>query len=385
MKNELTAPRFNTVLLWCGGLAAVAAILAFGFHHLPDEMSDFHVYWSAGSRTLRAEPLYRIADGHWRFKYLPAFAVLMAPLGLVSLETAKAVWFVGSAALLPGLIALAIALLAEQRKSTTALAIAAVVVFGKFFANDLGLGQVNILFAVVVCAGILAMQRSRDVAAGVLFVIATAVKPYAVLFLPWLAFRRGTKAVAAVALASVVLLLLPLLFYSFAQSIDLHREWWATVTGSTASTVTNIDNVSLTGMFSKWLGAGAAADRATIVASAALVILALFVIARGGRLRKPEMLEGALLLTLIPLLSPQGWDYVFLIATPAVVLFANYGDSLPSWLRWSTWVAVLVVGLSIFDLMGRARYTTFMSWSVITVCFLVLIAALALLRERRIV
>jgi len=115
------------------------------------------------------------------------------------------------------------------------------------------------------------------------------------------------------------------------------------------------------------------------------VILALFVIARGGRLRKPEMLEGALLLTLIPLLSPQGWDYVFLIATPAVVLFANYGDSLPSWLRWSTWVAVLVVGLSIFDLMGRARYTTFMSWSVITVCFLVLIAALALLRERRIV
>ena len=34
----------------------------------------------------------------------------------------------------------------------------------------------------------------------------------------------------------------------------------------------------------------------------------------------PEGLEGALLLTLMPLLSPQGWDYVFLIATPAIVL-----------------------------------------------------------------
>ena len=37
----------------------------------------------------------------------------------------------------------------------------------------------------------------------------------------------------------------------------------------------------------------------------------------------PEGLEAALLLTCIPLLSPQGWDYVFLVSTPAVVLISE--------------------------------------------------------------
>jgi hypothetical protein len=388
LKSEASSrrtPATRPALLWCGALAAIAAFLAFGLHHLPDELSDFEVYWRAAVRTLRSEPLYRVTDAHWRFKYLPGFAVLVAPVGMLSLASAKAVWFVFSAALVPALIALSIALLPQQRRSTRTLAFVAVIAMGKFLANDLGLGQVNVLFADIVCGAILATQRGRDLAAGVLIVLATAVKPYAVVFLPWLAVTRGRRALAAGAAAFVVLLALPLVFYGVAPTVELHREWWKTVTESTASTLTNPDNMSLSGMFSKWLGAGAAASSATIVTSAALVVLAVLVIALGRRLPRREPLEGALLLTLIPLLSPQGWDYVFLIATPAVVLFANYDDRLPSPLRWTTWIAVLVAGLSIFDLMGRARYTAFMSWSVITCCFLVVTAALALLRGRRIV
>src|SRR5690606_16561849 len=104
----------------------------------------------------------------------------------------------------------------------------------------------------------------------------------------------------------------------------------------------------------------------------------------GRGVAHPEVLEGALLLTLIPLISPQGWDYVFLIATPAVALFANYDDRLPAAVRWTTWAAVATIGLSLFDLMGRERYAAFMSWSVITLCFLVLVGALVTLRARRI-
>jgi uncharacterized membrane protein YeiH len=107
-------------------------------------------------------------------------------------------------------------------------------------------------------------------------------------------------------------------------------------------------------------------------------------VVRGRDVRDREPLEAALLLTAIPLLSPQGWDYVFLIATPAVVLFANYERDLPAAMRGFTWLTLAAIGLSIFDLMGRARYTTFMSWSVITVCFCILIGALTTLRMRRI-
>ena len=81
-------------------------------------------------------------------------------------------------------------------------------------------------------------------------------------------------------------------------------------------------------------------------------------------------------LTLIPMLSPQGWDYVFLVATPAVMLVVANLASLPRGLRAACVVALLTVGFSLFDVMGRVRYARFMALSLITLCFLVIVAAL---------
>ena len=71
-----------------------------------------------------------------------------------------------------------------------------------------------------------------------------------------------------------------------------------------------------------------------------LLLAGLIFLWRGG-VTNPELLEGAFLLTLMPLLSPQGWDYVFLIATPAVALVVNDEDRLPQPLRALTIVALL--------------------------------------------
>lgn len=91
-----------------------------------------------------------------------------------------------------------------------------------------------------------------------------------------------------------------------------------------------------------------------------------------------------MLLTLMPLLSPQGWDYVFLIATPAIVYLANYEDLLPRPMRVVTIAAVATIGFSLFDLMGRTAYYAFMRLSIISLCFFVVIAALSTLRLRKI-
>ena len=77
---------------------------------------------------------------------------------------------------------------------------------------------------------------------------------------------------------------------------------------------------------------------ATIVTSAALVLLAVLVIALGRRLPRREPLEGALLLTLIPLLSPQGWDYVAVLTTIVMIHVVNDVDRLPLPLRAAQWV-----------------------------------------------
>ena len=384
-RGARTQPVNGRGVVWIAlALGAVAAVAAVGFNRLPGEMRDFEVYWTAATRVVEGEPLYRSEDGHYQFKYLPAFAVLAAPAAALSLGPAKAAWFVLSVALLPCLIWLSVQILPLRRRPSWAVALIVIVAMGKFYGHELVLGQVNILFAVLAGAAILMLRQNRDVAAAALFVVAVAVKPYAILFLPWIALVRGRAAIATVAIGSVVLALLPAALYGFDGTIQLHREWWMTVTASTAPNLTNNDNVSLAGMYAKWLGSGRAASLLTLASTVAFVMLAADVVYRGRGIHRREALEGALVLTLIPLLSPQGWDYVFLVATPAIAIFANYDDRLPAALRWTTRLAIATIGLSLFDVMGRERYAAFMSWSIITICFIVLAVALAALRHRRV-
>jgi hypothetical protein len=107
------------------------------------------------------------------------------------------------------------------------------------------------------------------------------------------------------------------------------------------------------------------------------------VVAGRGTLPSSETLEAALLLILIPLLSPQGWDYVLLIATPAVMLLIDDLPSLPRELRYLTVASIAVIALSVYDLMGRDAYAAFMRLSLVTVLALVQYAALVTLRFRR--
>ena len=73
----------------------------------------------------------------------------------------------------------------------------------------------------------------------------------------------------------------------------------------------------------------------------ALLGVAAAVFLMRARVPFPEPLEVGLLLTMMPLISPQGWDYVFLLSTLAVMLLVNYSDQLPRLVRRVT-IAALV-------------------------------------------
>lgn len=383
---EADRPRAES-LIGRPALIAVAILLALAVALTPRvtrEMPDFEVYWTSAARALDGAALYRTDDGHFQFKYLPAFAVMAAPVALLPVQVAKTIWFLVSVVLLVALITASLSLLPAVRRPGWFLVVAMVVAMGKFYGHELILGQVNLLFVVLVVTAVLCIKADRDALAAALFVAAVVVKPYAVLFLPWIVLTRGPRALVSTVIGGICVLLAPVGIYGIAGTIALHRDWWTTVTQSTAPNLTNPDNVSLAAMFAKWMGIGSAATAWSAAIGIVLLAIAVFVAVRGRGMEHRESLEGALLLTMVPLLSPQGWDYVFLVSTPAIAILANYEDLLPSPLRFLTWAAVLTIGLSIFDLMGRQRYALFMSWSIITVCFLVVIASLATLRGRRI-
>ena len=67
-------------LLWPVICLVLAAVIYQS--RIAGEMADFDVYRTAANRALAGEPLYRADDGHFRFKYLPAFALAMAPFAV---------------------------------------------------------------------------------------------------------------------------------------------------------------------------------------------------------------------------------------------------------------------------------------------------------------
>jgi hypothetical protein len=364
--------------------AVVLGLLAASLLNVSDRMADFEVYWRGASRAAAADPLYRADDEHYRFKYLPAFAILTIPLSAMPLPTAKVAWFTGSAALVVLLLWFNLRLLPEQRRPTALLALVAVLVLGKFFGHELILGQVNLLFGVLAAAAILAMRSGNEAVAGALLALTIAIKPYGVLFLPWLVARQRKASIVAASITVAVVGLLPLMIYGPGETIALHRAWWSTVTETTRPNLLNPDNVSFASMWVKWLGAGTLATSLAIGTAVTAIGAVIVVFLRRRGIGFPEAVEGSLLLMLVPLLSPQGWDYVLLLAASAVILLTNYLNRLAAAMRAATIVAAVIMGLSLFDLLGRQMYAAFMKTAAISVCACVLIAAVVSLRLRRV-
>jgi hypothetical protein len=370
-------------LPWLGILVLTAAAAVAFSARSHREMYDFEVYRVAGARAAAAEPLYRVEDGHWQFKYLPAFAFVISPLSPFSPVAARAVWFFLSVALVVLLVNRSYALIPDRRRGPAFLIGLTVLAMGKFYVREAGLGQSNALLAVLVLAAVALWQRRQDAAAGALLAAATIVKPYAIVFLPYLVARRKWSGVAAYVGVIGLALAAPAARYGWAGNLAQLGGWWSVVTTSTAPNLAGQDNVSIAGMYAAWLGVGAPASALGAATGLAVVTACAWVIWRGPRVPTPDYLDAALLLFVIPLLSPQGWDYVLLLATPAVMLLLDRLDEIPRPARWILFASLALAGLSFWDVLGREPYRALMMSRVISVGALFQVALLVRLRARR--
>jgi alpha-1,2-mannosyltransferase len=349
-----------------------------------EDMVDFEVNFRAGERIVAGETLYQTGDGHFMFKYFPFAALLYAPLTVVPLGAAKALWYLLSVTATVALFFVARSLVSGNAvRPWWSLAVAPLVL-AKFCFRELKLGQINtvvtlVLLFMVVC--LVAAGRRRDTRAGALWGLATALKPYGFVFFPYFVVTRNWRALAGGMGVLSAAFVLPSMFYGLEKNVVVHREWYTSLQASTPSQLGVADNVSLIGAFTKWSGDPELSGRLALVCVAILASLVLVVIYRGRGQRRAPVLECALLLTLIPLVSPMGWDYQFLTSVLALTLLADRFLELPA--RWFLAANLAVIGLSIYDLVGRAAYQAFMNASILTVCFVVVVAYLVTLRLRR--
>ena len=371
-------PSWFRPFLWPLIFLAIAAFIYQS--RIAREMADFDVYRTAAQRALSGEPLYRAEDGHFRFKYLPAFALAMAPFALVDREGAKVIWFALSAGLLTAFVRWSVRALPERRRSERVLLWLTVLFMAKFYAHELTLGQTNILLGVLLVGSLLAVQVDQPYLAGVLIGAAAFIKPYALLLLPWLGFTYGGGAALSAVSVLVAGLVLPAFVYGWSGNVNQLLGWFTAVSATTEGTLLGADNVSLASMWAKWIGIGAPATAlATLTTGAALGLVAT-VWVRRREIANPDYLEFALLLLLIPLLSPQGWDYVLLLGTPAVVCLLDRWSEVSREWKVATAMSLVLMGLTIFDVMGRTLYARFMAMSIVSVAALGAAVALTHLR-----
>jgi len=362
-------------------LLIVVALSAFNLR-ISREMVDFEVYRTAGRRAIAAEPLYQDGDGHYTFKYLPAFAVAMAPMAILGHDASRTAWYALSCACLLLLLRWSVLALPARRWTERSLLLVAIVLLAKFYAHELVLGQSNLLLGVVLLAGLGALQLEAPKLAAVAFAAAVFIKPYALILLPWLVVSYGIVPGLVAAAGLLFGLLLPAVLYGWTGNLTQLWAWWHIVTSSTAPNLLGADNVSLASMWAKWLGPGTLASALAAASVVLLLAVAATMWRQRTRVTEPDYTEFAFLLLIIPLISPQGWDYVLLLGTPAVICVIDRWRELRTPWRVASGVALGAMGFSMFDLMGRTAYTQFMAWSVVSVCAIVIAATLAQIRLR---
>jgi hypothetical protein len=373
--------RKSEIALFVIGLSA-AYLFGIRWNH---GMADFAVNYRSGERILRGETLYQTADGHYMFKYFPAAALIYAPFTELPIELAMVCWFLLSLAAFIAMFRIVDRLI--PKKHVPYLLAIAGAILAKYMLHELRLGQINVFVTLIMLAALGALGRTprwrAELVAGALAGVAVAVKPYAALLVLYFLTTFRWRSVLAAMGALALCLVLPSAFYGAAGNLAELREWAGSLSDSTPALLTNVDNVSVLAVFTKWLGDPGRAVQPTLIVLGTLALLTLAVIVAGWRRRDAFVLEGALILTLIPLISPLGWDYTFLMALLAVALIVNHRSTYASPVQWLLAANFAIVALALYDTMGRTVYGAFMRWSVTTINFVVVILALAYLRIRQ--
>jgi hypothetical protein len=320
------------------------------------ELVDFEVVRTAAARLTQAEPLYRPADGHYQFKYLPTIAATMVPFAWLPHVVAEALWFGALVIMAWALVRLSIGALPNRRLSLALLAWLAVLLNAKALLKELAFGQFNLPLALLLIAALMAAQRGRGLSAGALIGAAVFVKPYALVMVPWVVWTHGWRTLVPMTVVLSVGLAIPALFYGWDGNIDLLQDWFRTVSETTGPNLMVRENVSFLSLWTKWIGPGTTASWMALVSSAAALAVGTVIVWRRQAVDEPHFLEASFLFVLIPLLSPQGWDYVLLLALPAYVCVVDrWGETPPLW-RAVAIVGFALTSFAVYDLMRRTLY-----------------------------
>jgi hypothetical protein len=354
-------------------------------------MIDFQVNYEAGKRLRLAETPYRFEDGHYMFKYLPSSAFLYIPLSYMPLDLAKGIWYFFVISCSLALIRLSFFLVPAAREKSGWLMVVPPLILAKYFFREIDLGQINTIVTLILLFMIWYLERQTEerhtreyIFIGLLWGLAVALKPYALIFLPYFLLKGKWKTLLSGMCMLGTAILIPSLYYGLKGNFIVLNEWISTLSQSTPTLLTTWDNISVIAFFNKWTANPKLSLIFAVIFLFILALLVLLLMIVGKRVEKSVVLECSVLLILIPLASPLGWDYNLLMSILGLMIIVHYFPSYSKIWRIILIGNFLIIFFSVYDIIGKDFYSTFMSLSLTTLNFLLLIGYLAYLRLKKI-
>lgn len=169
-----------------------------------EDFGDFHVFHDAFRAVLAGEDLY--ASGTGGYIYPPLFATVFAPLGLIELQHAGALFSVLNGVLLIACLWLAASEFVRRfdarvdKAIVPAAMLVAYAIFGDKVRSEFRLGQTDLM---VLCGLLLALRwlGPRPILAGILLGLAGNLKYQSLVMLPYLLVRGRWRALGGALVA----------------------------------------------------------------------------------------------------------------------------------------------------------------------------------------
>jgi len=343
-------------------------------------LPDFEVYYKAAARILQGQNLYRIdADGFYLFKYSPVSAVLFIPFSLLPFGISKVVYWLFYSLVMLACIYVAMHLVnpglkLEKPFRVNLLVLLTGLIVMVHFLRELHLGQVTFILLILYLLAIRCLINSKPGAVGFLIAISIFIKPFGLIFLPYLLYNRKWKELLYFVIYTVILTLVPLLFYrSIGLTIDQYGAWFHEVVVELGnkqefSLPANQTIFSVIARYAFVGGLLTTPVRFMAFQFIILVLLALLVmllIRKGREMSRREVLESAFLMALIPLLAFSGENSFCLLLPAIVMILFAFGDLSIS-LKIMAAIGFLFLGGNIYDLWGAELTAWFDKISLIT-------------------
>jgi len=293
---------------------------------------DFQDYLFAAQQiTTGGDPYANFVRNHvpwdWSlssgYLYPPAFAVILIPLTWVSNDVAVRIWlFLIQAAVLASVLIIYRMIGRPSRAELLAL----VGVLTTFFplANTVLAGTMNSLLLLLLTAAWACWQRRRDVAGGVVIGAAAIFKLFPAALLPYLAWRRHWKLLAAATMTGLAGIGLGLAVTSVDHNIYYFRDMLPHLAAGTGYR----ENQSLAGVAARicdpnTANAGGSAGWCGRLIDWPAVLVLLAIVLRMTSRTSRSGLEFALAVTALPLISSVTWSFPLVILILPMVLLVR--------------------------------------------------------------